>query len=82
MSNKFKIDSSKFVFNDEYVENDLDVLENVSQSKLEEPKKEEPNEDDEKLHEVITKYNKLSPFDKHMNVLENANDNIPEASDK
>ena len=30
MSNKFKIDSSKFVFNDEYIENDLDVLENIS----------------------------------------------------
>jgi ABC-type lipoprotein export system ATPase subunit len=30
MSNKFQIDSSKFIFNDEYIENDLDVLENVS----------------------------------------------------
>jgi hypothetical protein len=30
MSEKFKIDSSKFIFNDEYIENDLDVLENIS----------------------------------------------------
>jgi hypothetical protein len=30
MSNKFQIDSSKFIFNDEYIENDLDLLENVS----------------------------------------------------
>ena len=26
---KFKIDSSKFIFNDEYVENDIDILENI-----------------------------------------------------
>ncbi len=30
MSEKFKIDSIKFLYNDEYIENDLDILENVS----------------------------------------------------
>lgn len=42
MSNKFKIDSSKFIFNDEYVENDLDVLENISTIRQEEVKEPEP----------------------------------------
>ena len=79
---KFKIDSTKFMFIDEFIENDLEVLEQISQPKLEEPKKEEPNEDGENLEEFITKYNKLSPFDKYLNVLENANKDIPEASDK
>ena len=49
MSEKFQIDSSKFLFNDEYVENDLDVLENVSTIRQEETKeesKEEPPSDE------------------------------------
>ena len=40
MSNKFKIDASKFIY--EYVENDLDVLENISTIRPEEETKEEP----------------------------------------
>ena len=79
---KFKIDSTKFMFNDEFIENDLEVLEQISQPKIEEPKKEEPKEDDEKLQEFIAKYDKLSPFNKYMNVWEDNNDNIPEASTK
>ena len=74
---KFKIDSTKFMFIDEFIENDLEVLEQISQPKIEEPKK-----DGENLEEFITKYNKLSPFDKYLNVLESANKDIPEASDK
>ena len=30
MSNKFQIDASKFMYSDDFVENDLDILENVS----------------------------------------------------
>jgi hypothetical protein len=49
MSEKFKIDSSKFLFNDEYVENDLDVLENVStirpEEETKEPELESPTEE-------------------------------------
>ena len=44
MSQKFQIDSSKFLFNDEYVENDLDVLENVSTIRQEETKEETKEE--------------------------------------
>ena len=40
MSQKFKIDASKFMFNDEYVENDIDILENVSTIRHEETKEE------------------------------------------
>ena len=79
---KFKIDSTKFMFNDEYIENDLEILEQISQPKIEEPKTEEPKEDDENLQEFVAKYNKLSPFDKYLNVLESTNKDIPEASDK
>ena len=49
MSQKFKIDSSKFIYSDEYVENDLDILENVSTIRQEETKeetKEEPPSDE------------------------------------
>jgi hypothetical protein len=43
MSNKFKIDSSKFIYNDDFMENDLDVLENVSTIRqVEETKENEP----------------------------------------
>ena len=43
MSQKFKIDSSKFIYNDEYVENDIDILENISiERRQEEEIKEEP----------------------------------------
>jgi len=45
MSNKFKIDSSKFLFNDEYVENDSEVLENISIIRQEEETKEETKEE-------------------------------------
>ena len=79
---KFKIDSTEFMFIDEFIENDLEVLEQISQPKIEEPEKEEPNEDGENLQEFVAKYNKLSPFDKYLNVLESANKDIPEASDK
>ena len=43
MSQKFKIDSSKF-YSDEYVENDLDVLGNVSTIRQEETKEETKEE--------------------------------------
>jgi hypothetical protein len=72
MSNKFKIDSSKFVFNDEYVENDLDVLENVSTIRQEEVK--EPEPEPEPLPE-LNNINLNSDND-------DDNNNIPEASDK
>ena len=52
MSNKFKIDSSKFIFNDEYVENDLDVLENISTIRQEEVKEPEPEPEPETLPEI------------------------------
>jgi hypothetical protein len=45
MSQKFQIDSSKFLFNDEYVENDSEVLENVSIIRQEEETKEETKEE-------------------------------------
>jgi len=45
MSQKFKIDSSKFIYSDEYVENDLDILENVSTIRQEEETKEETKEE-------------------------------------
>jgi hypothetical protein len=44
MSQKFKIDSSKFIYSDEYVENDLDILENVSTIRQEETKEETKEE--------------------------------------
>ena len=51
MSQKFKIDSSKFIYYDEYVENDLDVLENVSTIKQEEETK-EPEPPTEELNDI------------------------------
>lgn len=44
---KFKIDTSKFIFNDEYVENDLDILENISIIRQEEVKEPEPEKEPE-----------------------------------
>ena len=53
MSNKFQIDASKFMFNDDFVENDLDILENVSTIKQEEETKEaEPEAPTEELKNV------------------------------
>ena len=53
MSNKFKIDSSKFLFNDEYIENDLDVLENISIIRQDEETKEpEPQPPTEEFNNI------------------------------
>ena len=52
MSNKYQIDSSKFIFNDEFVENDLDVLENISTIRQEEIKEPEPEPEPETLPEI------------------------------
>ena len=38
MSYKFKIDTTKFIYYDEYIENDIDFLENVSVVRQEETK--------------------------------------------
>jgi hypothetical protein len=38
MSQKFKIDTSKFIYYDEYIENDIDFLDNVSVIRQEETK--------------------------------------------
>ena len=44
MSYKFKIDTTKFIYYDEYIENDIDFLENVSVIRQEETKAESESE--------------------------------------
>jgi hypothetical protein len=57
MSNKFKIDASKFIFNDEYVENDIDILENVSIIRQEEESKEEESKEEPELQQELNDIN-------------------------
>jgi len=69
MSEKFLIDASKFEFNDIYIKNDLDILENVSpevikQIELLEPEPEpepeqpepEPTPEEEEIKPPIKKH--------------------------
>ena len=66
MSQKFKIDSSKFMYNDEYVENDLDILENVSTIRQEETKEEPPQSEEppsEELNNVNLNSDNTNPKD-------------------
>ena len=53
MSERFKIDSSKFIYNDEYVENDLDVLENVSIIRQEDESKEDESKEEPELQQEL-----------------------------
>jgi len=66
MSEKFKIDSSKFVYSDEYVENDIDILENVSIIRQEEETKEEESKEEppsEELNDINLNSDNTNPKD-------------------
>lgn len=57
MSQKFKIDSSKFMYNDEYVENDIDILENLSIIRQEDESKEEESKEEPELQQELNDIN-------------------------
>ena len=54
---KFKIDSSKFIYDDEYVENDIDILENVSIIRQEEESKEDESKEEPELQQELNDIN-------------------------